>query len=175
MFPNSADDYLTVHDRGADYADVTEGSGGAWERLHYDWSDPRRVVMTTTDSNAWGDNSGHTYTFTPLPDGTTRVDATVVRDGKNFKGKFFAVLFKARREEGPRRGLPQDRPGDRGAERQAVGTDCVTMTHRARRAEPAAPGDMPSGTELAPRTRSRSGPRTRSARGRHRRLARLLA
>jgi hypothetical protein len=94
LFPNSHDDQLVVHDRGADFADVTEGGGGAWERLHYDWSDPRRVVMTTTDSNAWGGESGHTYTFTPLPDGTTRVDATVVRDGKNLKGRFFAVVFK---------------------------------------------------------------------------------
>jgi hypothetical protein len=94
VFQNSADDYLKVHDRGADYADVTEGSSGTWERLHYDWSDPKRVVMTTTDSNAWGGKSGHTYTFTPLPDGTTRVDATVVRDGKNFKGRFFAVVFR---------------------------------------------------------------------------------
>jgi hypothetical protein len=95
VFQNSADGYLKVHDRGVDYADVTEGSAGTWERLHYDWSDPHRVVMTTTDSNAWGGNSGHTYTFTPLPDGKTRVDATVVRDGKNFKGRFFAIVFKA--------------------------------------------------------------------------------
>jgi hypothetical protein len=95
VFPNSADDYLTVHDRGADYADVTEGSSGTWERLHYDWSDPKRVVMTTTDSNAWGGHSGHTYTFTPLPDGMTRVDATVVREGKNLKGRFFAIVFRA--------------------------------------------------------------------------------
>lgn len=95
VFQNSADDYLKVHDRGLDYADVTEGSSGTWERLHYDWSDPKRVVMTTTDSNAWGGKSGHTYTFSPLPDGKTRVDATVVRDGKNFKGRFFAIVFKA--------------------------------------------------------------------------------
>jgi hypothetical protein len=32
-------------------ADVTEGSGGAWARLHYIWSDPNLVVLTTTDSN----------------------------------------------------------------------------------------------------------------------------
>jgi hypothetical protein len=94
LFQNSADDYLKVHDLGVDHADVTEGSSGTWERLHYDWSDPKRVVMTTTDSNAWGGNSGHTYTFTQQPDGTTRVDATVVRDGKNFKGRFFAVVFR---------------------------------------------------------------------------------
>jgi hypothetical protein len=31
---------LNVHHHGANEADVTEGSGGIWERLHYDWSDP---------------------------------------------------------------------------------------------------------------------------------------
>jgi hypothetical protein len=51
LFGNSADEYLKVHGRSASEADVTEGSGGVWERLHYDWSDPNRVVMTTTDSN----------------------------------------------------------------------------------------------------------------------------
>ena len=44
--------------------DVTEGSGGIWQRLHYDWSDPNRVVLTTTDSNVWGGRSGHTHTLT---------------------------------------------------------------------------------------------------------------
>jgi hypothetical protein len=24
---------------------------GTWERLHYDWSDPNHVALTTTDSN----------------------------------------------------------------------------------------------------------------------------
>src|ERR1700730_4050251 len=27
-------------------ADVTECSGGIWERLYYDWSDPNHVVLT---------------------------------------------------------------------------------------------------------------------------------
>src|SRR4029077_20805510 len=45
LFGNSADEYLKVHDRGSSQADVTEGSGGIWERLHYDWSDPNRVVL----------------------------------------------------------------------------------------------------------------------------------
>jgi hypothetical protein len=86
LFGNSADDYLKVHAQNATEADVTEGSGGVWERLHYDWSDPNRVVMTVTDSNVWGGNSGHTYTFTRNPDGTTNLDAVVVREGKNVKG-----------------------------------------------------------------------------------------
>src|SRR5262249_53234743 len=73
LFGNSADEYLKVHHRGSSEADVTEGSRGIWERLHYDWSDPNRVVMTTTDSNLWGGASGHTYTFTRRPDGRTDV------------------------------------------------------------------------------------------------------
>ena len=92
LFPNSADDYLEVHDQGPTEADVTEGSSGVWERLHYDWSDPNRVVMTTTDSNVWGGGSGHTYTLTRQPNGTTNVDVVVVREGKNIKGRLIAIV-----------------------------------------------------------------------------------
>ena len=52
LFPNSADAYLKVHHQGSHEADVTEGSGGIWERLHYDWSDPNHVKLATTDSVA---------------------------------------------------------------------------------------------------------------------------
>ena len=93
LFGNSSDDYLKVHDQGPTEADVTEGSGGVWERLHYDWSDPDRVVMTTTDSNIWGGHSGHTYTFTRQSNGTTEVDAVVVRDGKNLKGRALGIVL----------------------------------------------------------------------------------
>jgi hypothetical protein len=93
LFGRSADEYLKVHDQGPSEADVTEGSGGVWERLHYDWSDPTRIKMTTTDSNLWGGHSGHTYTFTRQADGTTEVDAVVVREGKNFKGRALGVVL----------------------------------------------------------------------------------
>ena len=49
--------------------------------------------MKTTDSNIWGGNSGHTYTFTCRPDGRTDIDAVVVRDGKNFKGHFLGAVL----------------------------------------------------------------------------------
>ena len=94
LFGNSADSYLKVHSIGATEADVTEGSGGVWERLHYDWSDPDRVVLTTTDSNAWGGRSGHTYVFTRNLDGTTDIDYDVIREGKNLKGRFLELVFK---------------------------------------------------------------------------------
>jgi hypothetical protein len=92
LFGNSDDGYLKVHDQGPGQADVTEGSGGIWERLHYDWSDPNHVVLTTTDSNTWGGRSGHTYNFTRQPNGTTDVDIVVVRDGKNLKGRLLGIL-----------------------------------------------------------------------------------
>ena len=93
LFGNSADGYLKVHHLGATDADVTEGSGGVWERLHYDWSDPERVVLTTTDSNTWGGASGYTYTLTGRPDGMTDVDAVIVREGKNAKGRFLGLVL----------------------------------------------------------------------------------
>jgi hypothetical protein len=92
LFGNSTDEYLVVHSRGDHDADVTEGSAGIWERLHYDWSDPHHVVLTTTDSNIWGGRSGHTYDLTRQPDGTTAIDVTVVREGKNLKGRLLGVV-----------------------------------------------------------------------------------
>jgi hypothetical protein len=82
-----------VHHQGPTDADVTEGSNGIWERLQYDWSDPERVTMITTDSNVWGGRSGHTYTFTRNPDGTTQLDAVVIREGKNLKGRVLGLVL----------------------------------------------------------------------------------
>ena len=66
---------------------------GVWERLHYDWSDPNRVVLTTTNSNVWGGASGHTYTFTRQPNGTTDIDVVVIRDGKNLTGRLLGFVL----------------------------------------------------------------------------------
>jgi hypothetical protein len=93
LFGNSTDEYLKVHHKGPSQADVTEGSGGIWERLHYDWSDTNRVVLTTSNSNVWGGASSHTYTFTRRPDGTTDIDVAVVRDGKNLKGPILGFVL----------------------------------------------------------------------------------
>jgi hypothetical protein len=82
-----------VHDQGPHDADVTEGSNHIWERLHYDWSNPEHIVLTTTDSNLWGGHSGHTYTLTPRPDGTTDIDVVIIREGKNVKGKLLGSFL----------------------------------------------------------------------------------
>ena len=82
-----------MHQQSGSKADVTEGSGGIWERLQYDWSDPNHVVLTTIDSNVWGGASGHTYTFTRRPNGTTDIDVVVVREGKNLKGRLLGFVL----------------------------------------------------------------------------------
>src|SRR3954453_13141363 len=72
LFSNSADDQLVVHSESAHHADVTEGSGSAWERLDYDWSDPRPVVALTPAPNIWGAPPAPTYLFGPRHDPPVR-------------------------------------------------------------------------------------------------------
>jgi hypothetical protein len=93
VFAKSADSYLDVHYQGPHQADVTEGSGGVWERLFYDWSDVNHVVAKTTDSNMFGGASGYTYTLTRQLNGSTDVDVVIVREGKNFKGLVLSGLL----------------------------------------------------------------------------------
>ena len=94
LFGNSADEYLKVHQRGPTEADVTEGSGGVWERLHYDWSDPNRVLINTTDSNVWGGTSGYSYIFGRQSNGTTDIDVVIIREGKNLKGRLLDLVLR---------------------------------------------------------------------------------
>ena len=49
--------------------------------------------MKTTDSNVCGGASGHTYTFTRRSDGKTDLDAVVVREGKNLKGRMLGLVL----------------------------------------------------------------------------------
>jgi hypothetical protein len=93
LFPNSQDENLEVHSLGTDEADVTEGTGPIWERLHYDWHDPDRVEIAVTDSNVFGGDSGYTYTLRPRPVGTTDVDVDIVREGKNLRGRAVSAVL----------------------------------------------------------------------------------
>ncbi|MCW2733983.1 MAG: hypothetical protein JWR13_4799 [Mycobacterium sp.] len=77
-----------MHHLGLHDADVTEGSGGVWERLQYDWSDPNRIAARTIDSNVFGGASGYRYTLTRQPNGTTDVDVVIICEGKNIRGSF---------------------------------------------------------------------------------------
>jgi len=48
--------------------------------------------VVSTDSNTWGGASGHNYTFTRKPNGTTDIDVVVVREGKNLKGWLLGLV-----------------------------------------------------------------------------------
>jgi hypothetical protein len=97
IFGNSRDQFLEIHNLGADSADVTEGTGSGrraftWERLAYDWSDPSRVTMDVVDSNVWSSASGHVYSITVQSDGQTAIYVSVTREGKNLKGRLLAYV-----------------------------------------------------------------------------------
>jgi hypothetical protein len=136
LFGNSADEYLKVHRQSHTEADVTEGSGGIWERLHYDWSDLNRVVLATTDSNVWGGASSHTYTFTRQPNGTTDIDVVVIREGKNLKGRMLGFVLGTSegacwREPSKTRSRLSKRGTPRGnIRRERPGFECVRRTMR---------------------------------------------
>ena len=61
--------------------------------LHYDWSNPHRIALATSDSNMFGGASGYTYTSTPQPNGATDIDVVIVREGKNFKGRVLSAVL----------------------------------------------------------------------------------
>jgi hypothetical protein len=96
IWGNSSPSHLTVHDRGATWAEVTEGSaagGGVWQRLRYDWSAPDVVTLTVLDSNAFGRGSRWTYRLEPDSSGRTLIDLTIVRVPTTAKGRVLDVVL----------------------------------------------------------------------------------
>ncbi len=96
IWVHSQPEYLEVNETRHQFADVTEGSqifGGVWERLHYDWSNPRKIVLRTVDGNLWDNRSGWTYDITPGSDGQlTRIVLTVERYPRGVKGLLVIVF-----------------------------------------------------------------------------------
>ena len=87
---------LTVHGRGATWAEVTEGSpaaGSIWQRSRYDWSAPGVVTIEVLDSNAFGPGSRWTYLLEPSAGGGTDIDLTIRRVPNSLKGRIFDVLL----------------------------------------------------------------------------------
>ena len=128
LFENSADGYLKVHDQGPNEADVTEGSAGVWERLRYDWSDPGRVVLTTTDSNAWANGASHTYILKSQPDGRTRHRLHRRPRGQEPQGTIPRPRPRDRRQGSAEGCVREGREGDRGPERRGESGGSLAST-----------------------------------------------
>jgi len=97
-------EHLTVHDRGATWADVTEGNpwpiGLVWERLHYDWSQPGTIRGTVVDSNIFRPGSTWELRANGIATGGSRVEVIAVRrlTGKGWLLWPFFPLGLARRD-----------------------------------------------------------------------------
>jgi len=58
----------------------------------------------------WGGASGHTYTFTRQPNGTTNIDVGVLREGKDLKGWALGLVLGTGRRVLERRLKTLSRP-----------------------------------------------------------------
>lgn len=99
-WPNIDRDHYRLHGRGPNWAEVTEGTGVAWERERYEWdADVGMVRIRTLESNTWGAGSGWEYRLAPGPGGGTAVEVTVDRHGIGVRGKLLelAVALMGRR------------------------------------------------------------------------------
>ena len=95
VWPNIDDQHFKVHDLGAGWAEVTEGSsvaGGVWEREKYTWdATSGKVAVETIDSNTWGPGSRWDYQLNPAARGGTEIEVTVERHGKGLKGRLIEL------------------------------------------------------------------------------------
>jgi hypothetical protein len=95
VWPNIDSDHFRLHEQGPGWAEVTEGSavaGGVWERERYSWDAAAgTVAVDTLDSNTWSPGSRWAYRLTPGPAGGTRIEVTVVRNGKGWKGRLIGA------------------------------------------------------------------------------------
>jgi hypothetical protein len=85
--------HFRLHERGPDWAEVTEGNGLAWERERYSWdATAGTVTIDTLDSNLWGPGSGWRYELVPAAGGTD-LHVSLTRVPGSFTGKFVAALI----------------------------------------------------------------------------------
>lgn len=95
MWPDVHVEYLTIHEVGPDYADVTEGNpwpiGHVWERLRYDWSHPQALRGRVIDSNLF--KPGSTWELWATPEaGGSHVEIRAVRNLRG-RGWLLAPFF----------------------------------------------------------------------------------
>ncbi|WP_399895924.1 hypothetical protein ACGH7X_40355 [Streptomyces sp. BBFR51] len=92
-WPTIDAEHFTVHDLGDTWAEVTEGTGAAWERARYQWDDSSgKVTITTLDSKLFGPGGGWVFQTTPEGEGT-RIDVQLTREPSTVKGKMLAALL----------------------------------------------------------------------------------
>ncbi|MEV6338505.1 hypothetical protein AB0M12_27750 [Nocardia vinacea] len=93
VWPSIDAEHFVVHDRGQNWAEVTEGTAAAWEHARYDWDlAEHTVTIATLDSKLFGAGGGWVFRATPDLFGT-RIDVELTRTPQAFKGKILAALL----------------------------------------------------------------------------------
>ncbi|MFE9248871.1 hypothetical protein [Streptomyces sp. NPDC007088] len=92
-WPTIDAEHFTVHELGDTWAEVTEGTGSAWERARYRWDEAAgRVSVETLDSKVFGPGGG--WEFRVVPEGRgTRVDVELTREPASFRRRMLAFLL----------------------------------------------------------------------------------
>ena len=92
-WPNIDTAHFQLHDRGDDWAEVTEGTRMGWERERYSWDAAAGTVsIETLDSNLWAVGSGWRYRLTPAGEGTD-VEVSLTRVPKSLVGRVVGALI----------------------------------------------------------------------------------
>lgn len=90
-WPSIDAEHFTLHEYGANWAEVTEGTESAWERARYEWQ-PGTVTITTLDSKVFGPGGG--WVFHAVPDGEgSRIDVELTRTPATLRRKALALLL----------------------------------------------------------------------------------
>jgi Polyketide cyclase / dehydrase and lipid transport len=106
LWPNIDPGIYKVHEVGADWADVTEGSkiaGGVWARERYEWSAPGVVRATVQDSNIF--KSGFWEMKVSTGDGGSHIEILQDRRAKGFKGHLLGGMMTLIGRRAYRQGL----------------------------------------------------------------------
>jgi hypothetical protein len=92
-WPNVSSAHFEVHEKGPDWAEVTEGNSMGWERERYSWdASAGTVTIETLDSNLWGPGSSWRYRLEPKSEGTD-VHVTLTRTPKSLAGRVLGLFI----------------------------------------------------------------------------------
>jgi hypothetical protein len=94
VWPSIDASQYTVHSRGENWAEVTEGTAAAWERARYEWDAVAlHVAVTTHESKLFGAGGGWDFRFTPVEQGTL-IDVELHREPHGLKQRLIGTLLK---------------------------------------------------------------------------------
>lgn len=97
LWPNLDARFFKLHELGATWAEVTEGTdllGGVWAHEHYDWSQPGLVRLELVDSVDFQPGTLIEYRVTPAADGGCHVAVDFQRIARSLRGRLVGAAVQ---------------------------------------------------------------------------------